>query len=157
MCGVSSTPSGVILTPLVVILTLFGVMFKLYIGCNFNTWGCGPLLTPTGVIVTPQFLQCSKQRKRSALIVTQTELEISIEERKKYQYCVLVFKIQNNLTPTYLESLICKQTVNYRTRYSTKCPLQATPTQGQNMKETHLAYVGASLFEYSDVYIIYMP
>ena len=28
-CGVSSTPSGVILTPLVVILTLFGVMFKL--------------------------------------------------------------------------------------------------------------------------------
>ena len=27
--GVSSTPSGVILTPLVVILTLFGVMLKL--------------------------------------------------------------------------------------------------------------------------------
>ena len=57
--GVSSTPSGVILTPLVVISTHFGAMFKLYIGCNFNTWGCGPLLTPTGVILTSQFLQCS--------------------------------------------------------------------------------------------------
>ena len=29
------------------------------LGCNVNTWGCGPLLTPTGVILTPQFLQCS--------------------------------------------------------------------------------------------------
>ena len=29
------------------------------IGCNFNTWGCGPLSTPTGVILTPQFLQCT--------------------------------------------------------------------------------------------------
>ena len=37
----------------------------------------------------------------------------SIEERMIYQYCVLVFKIQNNLTPTYLESFICKRTVNY--------------------------------------------
>ena len=54
----------------------------------------------------------------------------SVEERIEYQYCqycVLVFKIQNNLTPTYLESLICKRTVNYRTRYNYilyKIPLQ---------------------------------
>ena len=70
----------------------------------------------------------------------------SVEERIKYQYCVLVFKIQNNLTPTYLESLICKRAVNYRTRYSTKCPLQLYPAEGQNIKETLFHYVGASLF-----------
>ena len=48
----------------------------------------------------------------------------SVEERIEYQYRVSVFKIQNYLTPTYFESLICKRTVKYRTRYSTKCPLQ---------------------------------
>ena len=31
------------------------------IGCHFNTWGCGPLLTPTGVILTPQFLQTHRK------------------------------------------------------------------------------------------------
>ena len=46
----------------------------------------------------------------------------SVEERIKHQHCVLVFKIQNNLTPNYLESLICKRTVNYSTRYSTNAP-----------------------------------
>ena len=47
----------------------------------------------------------------------------SVEERLKYQYCVLVYKIQQNLVPTYLEPLICKRNVNYETRYSVKCPL----------------------------------
>ena len=58
---------------------------------------------------------------------------------------VLVFKIQNNLTPTYLESLICKRTVNYRTRYSTKCPLQLSRPRTEYNRNSY-AYVGASLF-----------
>ena len=69
----------------------------------------------------------------------------SVEERIKYQYCVLVFKIQNNLMPNYLESLICKRTVNYRTCYSTKCPLQL-PRPRTEYKRNSFAYVGASLF-----------
>ena len=69
----------------------------------------------------------------------------SVEERIKYQYCVLVFKIQNNLTPTYLESLICKRTVNYRKRHSTKCPLQL-PRPRTEYRRNSFAYVGASLF-----------
>ena len=32
----------------------------------------------------------------------------TVEERIKYKYCVLAFKIQNNLAPAYLEPLMCK-------------------------------------------------
>ena len=69
----------------------------------------------------------------------------SVEQRMKYQYCVLVFKILNNLIPTYLESLICKRTVNYRTRYSLKCPLQL-PHVRTECKRKSFSYVGATLF-----------
>ena len=70
----------------------------------------------------------------------------SVIERIKYQYCVLVFKIQNNLTPTYLESLICKRAINYRTRYSTKCPLQRPRPRTEYKRYSFANYVGASLF-----------
>ena len=69
----------------------------------------------------------------------------SVEQRIKYQYCVLVFKIQNNLVPTYLESLICQRIVNYKTRYSLKCPLQL-PRPRTDYKRNSFAYVGANLF-----------
>ena len=42
ICRVISTPGVVILPPLVVILTLFNWCYVQTLGCNFNTWGCGP-------------------------------------------------------------------------------------------------------------------
>ena len=69
----------------------------------------------------------------------------SVEQRIKYQYCVLVFKIQNNLIPTYLKPLICERSTNYKTRYSVKCPLQL-PQPRTGYKTNSFAYVGANLY-----------
>ena len=69
----------------------------------------------------------------------------SVEERIKYQYCVLVYKIQHNLVPTYLEPLICKRNVNYKTRYSVKCPLYL-PRPKTEYKRNSFTYIGASLY-----------
>ena len=42
----------------------------------------------------------------------------SVEQRLKYHYCLLVFKIINTMAPKYLKSLITHRTFNYCTRYS---------------------------------------
>ena len=43
----------------------------------------------------------------------------TVEHRIKYQYCLLVFKVLNNLiAPTYLEPLISRFNPSYCTRYS---------------------------------------
>ena len=69
----------------------------------------------------------------------------SVEERIKYQYCVFVYKIRNNLVPTYLEPLICERNVNYRTRYSLRCPL-SMPYPRTEYKRNSFTYTGASLY-----------
>ena len=70
----------------------------------------------------------------------------SVEQHIKYQYCLLVFKIQNKcVVPTYLEPLICQRIANYNTRYSERCPLQL-PQPRTVYKRNSFAYVGATLF-----------
>lgn len=42
----------------------------------------------------------------------------TIEERIKYQFCIVVFKIWNRLTPEYLDCLLLIRTIIYTTRYA---------------------------------------
>ena len=69
----------------------------------------------------------------------------SVEERVKYQYCVVIYKKQQHLVPTYLGPLICKRNVNYETRYSVKCSLYL-PRPTTEYKINYVTYIGASLF-----------
>ena len=46
-----------------------------------------------------------------------------IEERIKYQCCVLVYKILNGQAPNYLNRLLCVRPVLYHTRYALNSPL----------------------------------
>ena len=41
----------------------------------------------------------------------------TIEERIKYQFCIMVFKILNNQAPEYLDRLLSIRTIAYTTRY----------------------------------------
>ena len=60
ICRVISTPSVVILPPLVVILTLFNWCYVQTLGCNLTPEGVTvwSSINTIGVTLTPQFLQC---------------------------------------------------------------------------------------------------
>ena len=82
---------------------------------------------------TPQNVLMSKLKWRS------------LEERIKYQKCILIFKIINDLSPPYLNPCISKRTILYSTRYALNSPL-FIPKCKTNFKTKTLAVSGAKIY-----------
>ena len=69
----------------------------------------------------------------------------SVEQRIKYQYCLLVFKILNNMVPPYLKRLIAPYSRTYCTRYSQKSTL-SIPHPKSDYKKRSFSFTASSLF-----------
>ena len=69
----------------------------------------------------------------------------TVEHRIKYQYCLLVFKVLNNLAPPYLEPLISRFNPSYCTRYSLNSSL-SIPHPKTDYKKRPFSYTGSSLY-----------
>ena len=68
-----------------------------------------------------------------------------VEHRIKYQYCLTVYKILNNLAPSYLEKLINRLNPSYSTRYSENSSL-LVPHPKTEYKKRSFSYTGSLLF-----------
>ena len=82
---------------------------------------------------TPQNVLMSKLKWRS------------LEERIKYQKCILIFKIINDLSSPYLNPCISKRPVLYSTRYALNSPL-FIPKCKTHFKTKTLAVSGAKIY-----------
>ena len=69
----------------------------------------------------------------------------SVEQRIKFQYCLLVFKILKNLVPPYLKPLITPSSQTYYTRYLENSTL-SIPHPQNNYKKRSFSFTGSSLF-----------
>ena len=69
----------------------------------------------------------------------------SVEERMKYQKCILIFKIINHLSPPYLDSYVSRRQVLYSTRYAVNSPLFILKCK-TDFKMKTLAVSGAKLY-----------
>ena len=76
----------------------------------------------------------------------------SVYQRIKYQQCLMIFKILNNLTPLYLNPCVSKRPVYYSTRYAINSPL-FIPKYRTDYKMRTLAVTGAKLFNKLPLYI----
>ena len=68
-----------------------------------------------------------------------------VQQRIKYQKCIMIFKILNDLAPPYLNSCISKRPVVYYTRYAINSPLFVQKSRTDYKMRT-LAVSGAKLF-----------
>ena len=69
----------------------------------------------------------------------------TVEKRIKYQYCLLVYKVLNNLAPSYLRNLIIRLNPIYTTRYSENSSL-SVPHPRTEYKKRSFSYTGSFLF-----------
>ena len=68
----------------------------------------------------------------------------SVEQRIKYHKCVLIYKIHNSLSPSYLKPLSVNRSATYRTRYAVNSRL--------NLPYPRTEFKRGS-FSYSDNYL----
>ena len=69
----------------------------------------------------------------------------SVEQRIKYHKCLLVYKIQNNLSPNYLKPLSVTRLVPYNTRYAVNSRL-SIPYPRTEFKKRSFSYTANYLF-----------
>ena len=69
----------------------------------------------------------------------------SVEQRIKFQYCLLVFKILKNMVPPYLKRLISPYSQTYCTRYSENNTL-SIPHPKSDYKKRSFSFTASSLF-----------
>ena len=69
----------------------------------------------------------------------------SIQQRIKYQQCIMVYKILNDKVPPYLTPLISNRPVFYHTRYAINSPL-FVPTPRTEYMRTAFSYQGSVIF-----------
>ena len=69
----------------------------------------------------------------------------SIEQRIKYQKCIVVYKIQNNLSPNYLKPISAPRSAPYNTRYAANSRLNI-PFPRTEFKRRSFSYSANYLF-----------
>ena len=69
----------------------------------------------------------------------------TIVQRQQYQTYLIMFKLINDLVPTYLKEIIVYRDINFQTRYARSCPLKINTPRTEYYKKS-LHFHGSNLW-----------
>lgn len=76
----------------------------------------------------------------------------SVQQRIKFNHCVMMFKLINNRVPNYLKKLISHRPICYSTRYAANSPLFVPTPRTEYMRST-FSYQGTMIFNRLPIHV----